>query len=320
MQSRQIGRGALLRAREHRNNGRHTDQERNRVFFCIFQTGARRKITQDNDLAAGVQRRAGAAGVNTAAVEPRGHVHRAVDRAEREVHHDIVCGQHLVDVVDRHALGAVGRAGGIQTGRFIVDVGREIDRGIGRRTLANIILIAPASGGENSIFICADNQLNGRPVLTHLERPARKLAEFCVVYKHLRRAVVDDERNFARALTVIHRTGDRADFVCGKVKKDKLGRVEQSKHDYVVFADAVRAERVSKTVDLAVQLAVGPAAVRMRIKYGGTVSETRNIAQKTVQIGKTAFECIAEHGNVIGIAQRGSPHFIKITRKFKYVI
>ena len=58
-QSRQIGRGALLRAREHRNNGRHTDQERNRVFFCIFQTGARRKITQDNDLAAGVQRGAG---------------------------------------------------------------------------------------------------------------------------------------------------------------------------------------------------------------------------------------------------------------------
>ena len=236
------------------------------------------------------------------------------------MHHDIVCGQYLVDVVDRHALGAVGRAGGIQTGRFIVDVRREIDRGIGLRLLENIVLIAPVTGGEDGILLCADNQLNGRPVLTHLECPARKLAEFCVVYKHLRRAVVDDERNFARALTVIHRTGDCADFVCGEVKKDKLGRVEQSKHEYVVFADAVRTERVSKTVDLAVQLAVGPAAVRMRIKYGGTVSETRNITQKTVQIGKTAFECFAEHGNVIGIAQMGSPHFIKITRKFKYVI
>ena len=258
--------------------------------------------------------------MNTAAVEPRGHVHRAVDRAERKVHHDIVCGQHLVDVVDRNALGAVGRAGGIQTGRFIVDVGREIDRGIGLRLLENIVLVAPASGGEDGILVCADNQLNGRPVLTHLERPARKLAEFCVVYEHLRRAVVDDERNFAGALTVIHRAGDRADFVRSKVEKDKLGRVEQSKHDHVVFADAVRAERVSKTVDLAVQLAVGPAAVRMRIKYGGTVSETRNIAQKTVQIGKTAFECIAEHGNVIGITQMGSPHFIKINRKFECMI
>ena len=89
--------------------------------------------------------------------------------------------------------------------------------------------------------------------------------------------------------------------VRGKVEKDKHGRVEQSKHDHVVFADAVRAERVSKTVDLAVQLAVGPAAVRMRIKYGGTVSETRNIAQKTVQIGETGFKCVAEHGNIIGI-------------------
>ena len=49
------------------------------------------------------------------------------------------------------------------------------------------------------------------------------------------------------------------------------------------------------------QFAVGPAAAGTRVKECRSAAETRNIAQKTVQIGETGFKCVAEHGNIIGV-------------------
>ena len=309
-QGGQVEGGALLRAGEHGDDGRHADQEGNFVFLRVFQTGARSKIAQNDNFAAGVQRGAGAAGVDAAAVEPRGHVHRAVGRAEGEVHHDVVRGKHLVYVVDRNALGAVGRARGVQTGGFIVDMRLEIDRRVGLRLPENIVLIALPAGREGRALLRADDQLDRRAVLTQLERLARKLAELRIVDEHAGRAVVDDERDFARALTVVDRAGNRTDFVRGEVEKDKFGRVQQGKHHDIVLADAVRTERVRQTVDLAVQLAVGPAAAGLRVEHRRTVAETRNIAQKSVQIGETALERVAEHFNIIGVV---------VTQKYRLI-
>ena len=186
----------------------------------------------------------------------------------------------------------------------------EIDRRVGLRLLENVVLIALPAGREGRALIRADDQLDRRAVLTQLERLARKLAELRIVDEHAGRAVVDDERDFARALTVVDWAGNRTDFVRGEVEKDKFGRVQQGKHHDIVLADAVRTERVRQTVDLAVQLAVGPAAAGLRVEHRRTVAETRNIAQKSVQIGETALERVAEHFNIIGVV---------VTQKYRLI-
>ena len=130
-QGGQVDRGALLGAGEHGQDGRHADEEGDPIALGVFQTGARVEIAQDDHLTADVERRARAARVDAAAVEPRGHVHGAVGRGERKVHNDIVCRQHLIDVIDRHALGAVGCARGVKTGGFVVDMRVKIDGRVG---------------------------------------------------------------------------------------------------------------------------------------------------------------------------------------------
>ena len=96
-----------------------------RYFSAYSRQRLGAKSRRIDDLAARVQRRARAARMDAAAVEPRGHIHRAVGRTQREMHHHIVRGQHLVDIVDRHALGPVGRARGVQAGGFVVDMRGE---------------------------------------------------------------------------------------------------------------------------------------------------------------------------------------------------
>ena len=86
-----------------------------------------------------------------------------------------------------------------------------------------------------------------------------------------------------------------------QIAENKLRRIEQGEHDNIVLADAVRAQRMRQTVGFGVQFAVGPAAAGMRVKECRSAAETRNIAQKTVQIGETGFKCVAEHGNIIGV-------------------
>ena len=295
----QVVRGALLRAGEHGNDGRYTDQERNVVLRGIFQAALRCKIAQNDNFTARIEGRARAAGVDAAAVEPRGHVHRAVGRTEREVHHNVMRGKHLVDIVDRHALRTVGCAGSVQTGGLVVDVRVEVDRRVVLRLIGNVIRIAHLTGRYG--IIRADNDLDSRLALAQVERTAGQLAELGVVDESFGRAVINDECNLACALPVVDRTRDRTNLVRRQIAENKLRRIEQGEHDNIVLADAVRAQRLRQTVGFGVQFAVGPAAAGMRVKECRSAAETRNIAQKTVQIGETGFKCVAEHGNIIGV-------------------
>ena len=254
-------RGALLRAGEHGDDGRYTDEERDFVLLCIFQAALRCKIAQNNNFATRIEGRARAAGVDAAAVEPRGHVHRAVGRTEREVHHNVMRGKHLVDIVERHALRTVGCAGSVQTGGLVVDMRVEVDRRVVLRLIGNVIRIVHLTG----------------------------------------RYGINDECNLACTLPVVDRTRDRTNLVRRQIAENKLRRIEQGEHDNIVLADAVRAQRMRQTVGFGVQFAVGPAAAGTRIKERRSAAETRNIAQKTVQIGETGFKCVAEHGNIIGV-------------------
>ena len=139
-QGRQVDRGALLGAGEHGQNGRHADEEGDLIALGVFQAGARVEIAQNDHLTADIERRARAARVDAAAVEPRGHIHGAVGRGERKVHNHIVCRQHLIDVIDRHALGAVGCARGVKTGGFVVDMRVKIDRRVGLGLTVHIVI------------------------------------------------------------------------------------------------------------------------------------------------------------------------------------
>ena len=137
--------------------------------------------------------------------------------------------------------------------------------------------------------------------LAQVERTAGQLAELGVVDESLGRAVINDECNLACALPVVDRTRDRTNLVRRQIAENKLRRIEQGEHDNIVLADAVCAQRMRQTVGFGVQFAVGPAAAGMRVKECRSAAETRNIAQKTVQIGETGFKCVAEHGNIIGV-------------------
>ena len=57
VQRGQVVRGALLRAGEHGNDGRYTDQERDVVLRGIFQAALRCKIAQNDNFAARIEGR-----------------------------------------------------------------------------------------------------------------------------------------------------------------------------------------------------------------------------------------------------------------------
>ena len=278
----QVGGRALLRAREHRNDGRHADQEGNLVLLRVFQGTLGREVAQDDHFAACVQRRAGAARVDAAAVEPRGHVHGAVQGPEREVHHHVMRGEHLVNIVDRHALGAVGGTRGIQPGGFIVDMRVEVDRGIGFGLHGNIVLIPCMSRRSFGAALVIDHDDGLRLVFAQMERAAGQFAELGVVDKRLGAAVVDHERDLARALPVIDRAGDCADLMRRQIAEYELRRVEQGKHHHVVFPYAIRAKRMRQAVCLGVQFLIGPAAAGKRVVQRGARAKTRYVAQETV--------------------------------------
>ena len=208
-------------------------------------------------------------------------------------------GKHLVDIVDRHALGTVRGARGVQAGGFVINVRVKVDRRVALGLLENIVLVAYLTGGNG--ILRADNDLDGRLALAQVERTAGQLAELGIVYERLGPAVIDNERDLARALPVVDRARDGADLVRRQIAEHKFGRIEQGEHNDIVLADAVRAERVRQPVCLGVELAVSPAAAGTRIKYRRTAAEPRNITQKTVQIGETALEGVAEHGYIISV-------------------
>ena len=219
-QGGQVGRGALLRAGEHGQDGRHADEESDLIALGIFEAGARVEIAQDDHLAAHVERRAGAARVDAAAVEPGRHVHGAVGRRQREVHDDVMGGQHLVDVVDGDALGAVGRARSVQAGGLVVDMGLEVDGGIGLRLAVNI---GVKRDGRAVRLVGPGHDDAGGLVRRQFQGTARELAELGVIDKGLGTAVLDDQGDLARALAVVDRAGDGADLVGSQIAEDELG-------------------------------------------------------------------------------------------------
>ena len=77
--------------------------------------------------------------------------------------------------------------------------------------------------GCRGIAFVIDHNDTGGFMLAQLERTAGKLSEFCVIDKCLGAAVIDHERNFACALTVVDRTGDGADLVRRQIAEHKLG-------------------------------------------------------------------------------------------------
>ena len=256
------------------------NQERDFVLFRVFQAALGRKVAQNHDFAARIQRGAGAARVDAAAVEPRGHVHRAVGRTEREVHHYIMCGQHFVDIVDRHTLGAVGRTRSIKSRGLIIDVRCKVDRRIGFGLTGNIIRIAGMARGGGCIALVADHHDASRLVFAHLKCAAGKFTEFRIIDKGLGTAVVDHKRDFARTLPVVDRAGDCADLVRSQIAEYKFGRIEQGEHDHIVFAYPVCAQRVRQTVGLGVELGVSPAAAGERSCSAGRLPKRVTFRRK----------------------------------------
>ena len=142
-----------------------------------------------------VERRGGTARVDAAAVEPRGHVHGDVGRVDREVHDHVVRREHLVDVVERYALGSTRGAGGLQPQHLVVDVRFKINRRIFGGSVLHIVLIEDVSLGKREVLDGAvDRNDEFGLVRGELERPDGGLGDFRVVEVNLGLVVADDLR------------------------------------------------------------------------------------------------------------------------------
>ena len=214
------------------------------------------------------------------------------------MHHHIVGREDLVDVVDGHALGPAGGAGGIQPGRLVIDMRVKVDGRVGFGAARHIVPVSGMAGGQRR-FGLAGHQDDLRPVAAQFQRLAGQRAELGVVDKNSGAAVVNDLRDLSPALAVIHRAGNGADLVGRQVAENKLRRVEQGKHHHVVFPHAVRPQCVCQAVGLGIQLPVVPAPAGQRVKQRRPAAKAGYIAQKAVQIGKPRLEGIAEHSHVI---------------------
>ena len=64
------------------------------------------------------------------------------------MHDNVVSRQHLVDVVERHALGSARGARGLQTHYLVVDVGSKVNRRIGFGRALDIVLVEYMSLGK----------------------------------------------------------------------------------------------------------------------------------------------------------------------------
>ena len=80
------------------------------VLFNVVDANLWIKGSHNHQRAAHIKSWGGAAGMKSAAVEPRGHIHGHVGGVERKMHYNVVSREHLVDIVERNSLGRSGRA------------------------------------------------------------------------------------------------------------------------------------------------------------------------------------------------------------------
>ena len=216
--------------------------------------------------------------MNAAAVEPGGHIHRAVGRRQRKVHDDIMGRKDFVDVVDRHTLGTVGGTRSVQPCGFIVNMRMEIDRRIFIRLPDHIITICNRAFRRRLlIFIIYEDDAR-RFVFGKLQSLVGQIAKIRIIDKGFGTAVIDDQSDFTSALTVIDRAGNRADFMGCQIEKYKFRRIEQGEHHDIIFADAVRPQRMRQMVGFGIQFPIGPAAARLRVVQGGRIAKAGYIA------------------------------------------
>lgn len=119
VQARQIARSGLLRVGQALQIRRGADQVGQPVLLDGVEHGSSVELGHDDDLAAHVEHRVRAGAVVAAPVEPRRHVERAVVRVHREVHDDVVRGEHLVEARERNGLRHAGGARGEQAARLV---------------------------------------------------------------------------------------------------------------------------------------------------------------------------------------------------------
>ena len=120
VQAVQISGVLLLFLRQQLQHVGNADEERQTVLLHSIQRLRRLKLPLDDHRSAGVQRGSDPAGVQTATVKPRRGIHGHIGKGKGEVHHHIVCRQHLVDAGEADALLLACCAGGEQTQRFVI--------------------------------------------------------------------------------------------------------------------------------------------------------------------------------------------------------
>ena len=293
----------LLLCREQGQYGRNACDEGDFVVLDIAQGDLGVKGAHDNDSRARVKRRGGAARVQTAAVKPRSHVHRDIRGVERKVHDNVVSREHLVDVVERHALGSACGTRGLQANDLVVDVRSKVYGRVDLGAALNVVLIENVSLGDCKFFfgiIYRDNDLG--LVFAQLESPDCSIDDLSVVEVYPGLVVADDLGCFAGREVEVRGVADSADFLRRNICKEEFGRVEKLHENYVALLYAVLFEGVREAVSFGVELCVIPIALACGVDRCHAVAEAADVAHKAVEPGKLALKGFLKHRNVVCVS------------------
>ena len=103
-QGRNIKRSLFLHTGQHFQCRGGSGQIGDSVFFNILQSGARSKRAHNYQRSAHIKGRACSAGMASASVKQRSHIHADILAVQRIVHDRVMSGQHFIDIIKRYAL------------------------------------------------------------------------------------------------------------------------------------------------------------------------------------------------------------------------
>ena len=221
------------------------------------------------------------------------------------MHDNVVRREHLVDIVERHALGSARGAGGLQTHHFVVNMRLEINGRVGGVGVFDIALIQHMSLGQVKFFACCvdgDNHLG--LVFAERQRLERGFNNFGVVEIDLCLVVGHDLGGFTRGEIEVDGVADGAELLRRDIAEQKLRRVIELEHHDVRLLHAVLLHGVGKTVAVGVKLRIGPLLFFYRRNNSGLVAKAAHIAHKAVQPGEFRFKGFLKHGVVIGVSHK----------------
>ena len=142
------------------------------------------------------------------------------------------------------------------------------------------------------------------------------------VQDHLRTVVIDEQRQLPKGKLVICQVDDRTDLPRSDICKAKFRAVRQYRHDHIVFAYAILAQRMCQLIRLLVQLRIRPASICRRIYQRSFLAISSHISHEAVEPGVLMLKGFDKHLVIVcshkipSVLFRSINHFLLLCNLF----